>query len=83
MSEIQKYPMTKEEFNKRVTELFIEKYGEDEEKSKDFISNLIENDDYFDMLYEDTFYRHDAFGGDAFTDEELISQPVRLLDKIY
>ena len=78
-----KCPMTKEEFTKRVTELFIEKYGEDEEKAKDFINNLIENDDYFDMLYADSCYRHDAFGGDAFTDEELISQPVRLLHKIY
>ena len=47
-----KYPMTKEEFNNRVTELFIEKYGDDEGKAKDFINGLIENDDYFDCCIQ-------------------------------
>ena len=41
MAEFQKYQMTKEEFNNRVTELFIEKCGEDEENARDFINNLL------------------------------------------
>ncbi|WP_288267214.1 hypothetical protein [uncultured Methanobrevibacter sp.] len=46
------------------------------------MNNLLENDDYFDLLYGDSCYREDRWG-DAFTEEQLICQPVRLLEMIF
>ena len=83
MDNIKEYPMDKDEFYRRVIELFIEKNTDvNEEKIMDFMNNLLENDDYFDILYADSCYREDRWG-EAFTDEELIHQPVRLLEMIF
>ena len=80
------YPMSYDAFEKRVTELLLEEHGEGrKEKLLDFVNGLKEdpNDDYLESLYLDSCYRHDRYGGDAFTDYELIHQPVRLLFMLY
>ena len=79
------YPMSYEAFEKRVTELLLKEHGKGrKEKLLDFINCLKEdpNDDYLESLYLDSCYRNDKYG-DAFTDYELIHQPVRLLFMLY
>ena len=83
MDTVKEYPMAKEDFINRVIELFIEKNDDySEEYIRDFMNNLLENDDYFDLLYGDSCYREDRWG-DALTEEQLICQPVRLLEMIF
>lgn len=76
------YPMTYDEFEKRITELALEEYsGKDPNLFMDFIEDL-KSQEEIKALYKDTCYRHDTYG-DAFTDENLKSQPVRLLYMVY
>ena len=62
MDTVKEYPMAKEDFINRVIELFIEKNDDyNEEYIRDFMNNLLENDDYFDLLYGDSCYREDRW----------------------
>ena len=82
------YPMTYEEYEKRVIELYLDGISEDhKEKIKQRIDNLLENDPTFlSGLYGDTCFlydRPDIYGENckrAFEDEKLKDIPVRTLD---
>lgn len=79
------YPLSQEEFEDRILGLFLDTYSNgDDEKIIDWFASLQEDsdDDYLLSLYKDTCYREDKFGN-AFTDDALIHQPVRLLEMIY
>ena len=78
------YPMDYDEFIERVFELLLQEYGEGrEEKLQEFIEDVkVYEKDYLKTLYADSCYREDRWG-DAFSDEELIHQPIRLLLMIY
>lgn len=80
-----KYPLTYEEFEEKIINLFLQEHGDGrEDKILDFINTLQEDedDDYLESLYEDSCYREDKYG-DAFSDDALIHQPVRLLWMLY
>ena len=81
------YPLSREEFEEKIISLLLEVYGGSESKDNkllDFVATIQDDDDndYLDALYGDSCYREDKYGN-AFTDEELIHQPVRLLYMIY
>ena len=78
------YPMDYDEFIERVFELLLQEYGEGrEEKLQEFIEYVkVYEKDYLKILYADSCYREDRWG-DAFSDEGLIHQPIRLLLMIY
>ena len=80
-----KYPMTYEEFEKRVSELFL---GEaDSPKDLEFRRYLLKEEKEDIMLrreYESACYRYDHpdYHSNQFTDEGLLMQPVRILEMI-
>ena len=79
-----KYPMTYEEFEKRVIELFL---GEsDSPKDLEFRKYLLNEygDEIIKGEYEDACYYYDnpEYYCNQFTEEHLISQPVRILEMI-
>jgi len=80
-----KYPMTYEEFEKRVSELFL---GEsDSPKDLEFRRYLLKEEKEDSMLrreYESACYRYDHpdYHSNQFTDEGLLRQPVRILEMI-
>ena len=82
------YPMTYEEYEKKVIELYLDGISEDhKEMIKERIDNLLENDPTFlSGLYGDTCFRYDRpdiYGENckrAFEDEKLKDIPVRTLD---
>ena len=79
-----KYPMTYQEFEKRVIELFLSKAKSpsEERERKSFVrkeSGVIEGEyDYACYCYDDP-----KRSNIQFTDEGLINQPVRILDMLY
>lgn len=80
-----KYPMTYEEFEKRVSELFL---GEAvSPKDLEFRRYLLKEEKEEGMLrreYESACYRYDHpdYHSNQFTDEGLLRQPVRILEMI-
>ena len=80
-----KYPMTYEEFEKRVSELFL---GEaDSPKDLEFRKYLLKEEKEDGMLrreYEMACYYYDdpKSPNNEFTDEGLLMQPVRILEMI-
>ena len=79
-----KYPMTYEEYEKRVIELFL---GEaDFPKDLEFRRYLLKEDgiDIIRGEYESACYRYDHpdYHSNQFTDEGLLRQPVRILEMI-
>lgn len=79
-----KYPMTYEEYEKRVIELFL---GEaDSPKDLEFRRYLLKEDgiDIIRGEYESACYRYDHpdYHSNQFTDEGLLRQPVRILEMI-
>lgn len=80
-----KYPMTYEEFEKRVIELFL---GEsDSPKDLEFRRYLLKEEKEDGMLrreYESACYYYDdpKSPDNEFTDEGLLMQPVRILEMI-
>jgi len=84
MAENKNYPLSFEEFEEKVIELLLNEYGDTptrREKLLDLVDAL-KNDDFFVTLYSDSCYREDKYGN-AFSDEELINQPVRLIMMFY
>ena len=83
-----KYPMTYEEYEKRVIELYLDGISEDhKEKIKQRIDNLLKNDPTFlSGLYGQSCFYYDnpeKYGNVAkkeFEDENLKGTPVRTLD---
>ena len=83
-----KYPMTYEEYEKRVIELFLERFDEkDREKALKRVKELLEADpNFISGLYGDTCFRYDRpdiYGENckrAFDDYLLNSIPVNTLD---
>ena len=83
-----KYPMTYEEYKKRVIELFLERFDEkDHEKALERVNELLESDpNFISELYGDTCFlydRPDIYGENckrAFEDNRLNSIPVNTLD---
>ena len=79
-----KYPMTYEEFEKRVSELFLE--AASSPKDLEFRKYLL--NEYGDEIirgeYEDACYYYDnpEYSCNQFTEERLLSQPVRILEMI-
>ena len=88
MSAKKEYPMTYEEYEKRVIELFLERFDEkDREKALERVNELLEADpDFISGLYGDTCFRYDRpdiYGENckrAFDDYLLNSIPVNTLD---
>lgn len=85
---IKKYPMTYEEFKKRVCELFMER-ADSKQELEDIKKFLKEEEgmikgEYANACYD---YNHQEERGPAaknvFTDESLLHQPVRILDMLY
>ena len=79
------YPMTFDEYEKRVVELFIESYPvEHQEEILDRIENLLEEDPYFiKFLYHQDckYYDGDASNSKGiFNDGALKSRPVHNLE---
>ena len=56
-----KYPMTYEEYEKRVTELFLDLYPKDkQEVGKERLNDLLEAEpDFMEGLYAETCFRYD------------------------
>ena len=56
-----KYPMTYEEYEKRVTELFLKLYPKDkQEVGKERLNNLLNAEpEFIEALYEDTCFCYD------------------------
>ena len=83
-----KYPMTYEEYEKRVIELFLERFDEkDREKALERVKELLEADpNFISGLYGSTCFRYDRpdiYGENckrAFEDNRLNSIPVNTLD---
>lgn len=84
-----KYPMTYEEYKKRVIELFLDTgdFATKEEKLEFLNEELLKKDpDFIRNLYEEDCANYDDFEGQGITDSEyifsdeiLLSQPVRVL----
>lgn len=81
-----KYPMTYEEFEKRVCELFLNqaKSPSEVEDRKQFLENekkmgTIEGE----YSHACRYYDDPKSPSDEFTDEGLLLQPVRILDMLY
>ncbi len=55
------YPMTYEEYEKRVIELYLELYPKDkQEEGKERLNGLLKSDpEFIEGLYEDTCFRYD------------------------
>ena len=83
-----KYPMTYEEYEKRVIELFLELYPEDKQEiGIERINKLLESEpEFIEALYGDTCFRYDhpelysETCKKVFEDYKLKSVPVRNLD---
>ena len=83
-----KYPMTYEEYKKRVIELFLERFDEkDHEKALERVNELLEAEpNFISGLYGDSCFRYDhpeIYGKNckrAFEDNRLNSIPVNTLD---
>lgn len=79
-----KYPMTYEEYEKRVIELFLEEA--DSPKDLEFRRYLLNEygDDIIMGEYEDAcyYYYNPEYSCNQFTEERLLSQPVRILEMI-
>ena len=58
---VEKYPMTYEEYEKRVTELFLELYPKDKrEVGLERLNSLLEAEpEFIEGLYADTCFRYD------------------------
>ena len=82
-----KYPLTYEEYEKRVIELLLESYPQEKQETiKNRLDMFLEDDPYFIKgLYNDTCFNYDhpeIYGENvkkAFDDEHLIMNPVRVL----
>ena len=85
-----KYPMTYEEYEKRVTELFLKLYPEDkQEVGKERLNNLLNAEpEFIEALYEDTCfcYDHPELYSETckkvFEDYHLNSTPVNTLNML-
>ncbi len=83
-----KYPMTYEEYEKRVIELFLELYPKDKQEiAKEIVDNALkEEPNLINSLYGDTCFRYDhpelysETCKKGFEDYKLKSVPVRNLD---
>ena len=79
-----KYPMTYKEFEKRVSELFLDEADSPQELEfrKTFLNEEV--GDLIEGGYEEACYRYDSpeFPSNQFTDEGLLRQPVRILEMI-
>ena len=78
------YPMSYEEFEKRVMELFLGEANSSEDlEFRQYILNE-EVDDLIECEYKNACYNYDNpdFPSNQFTDEGLIRQPVRILEMI-
>ena len=83
-----KYPMTYEEYEKRVIELFLELYPKDKQEiAKEIVDNALkEEPNLIKSLYGDTCFRYDhpelysETCKKGFEDYKLKSVPVRNLD---
>ena len=79
-----KYPMTYDEFEKRVIELFLGAASSPKDlEFRQYILNE-EVDDLIECEYKNACYNYDNpdFPSNQFTDEGLINQPVRILEMI-
>ena len=78
------YPMTYDEFKKRVCELFMER-AKSEQELEDIKKFLKEEEGIIKGEYDHACYYYDdpKSPSTQFTDERLIHQPVRVLDMIY
>lgn len=79
-----KYPMTYEEFEKRVSELFLD--GADSPQELEFRKYFL-NEEVGDLIeggYKEACsdYDNPDFPSNQFTDEGLLMQPVRILEMI-
>ena len=86
MTNNKKYPMTYEEFEKRVIELFLDsgEYATPDEKLNFINEELLVNDSAFiKNLYEEAYYNCVRYGEHVFTDDGLMNQPVRILEMLY
>ena len=87
-TEDRKYPMTYEEYEKRVIELFLELYPkEKQEIAMERINKLLESEpEFIEALYGDTCFRYDhpeiysETCKTAFEDYKLNSIPVHTLN---
>lgn len=85
-----KYPMTYEEYEKRVTELFLDLYPKDkQEVGKERLNGLLEAEpDFMEGLYAETCFRYDhpeiysETCKKVFGDYLLESIPVRTLNML-
>ena len=79
-----KYPMTYEEFEKRVIELFLD--GADSHQELEFRKYFLKEEvgDLIEGGYKEACYRYDSsdFPSNQFSDEGLLRQPVRILEMI-
>lgn len=82
------YPMTYEEFKKRVCELFMRR-AESDQELKDIKKFLKEEEGMIEGEYGYACWNYDHWeergpaAKKVFTDEGLINQPVRVLDMLY
>ena len=85
-----KYPMTYEEYQKRVIELFLDLYPKDKQKvGMERLNSLLEDDPQFiEGLYAETCFRydHDNIYGEGsknvFKDTSLNAIPVNTLNLV-
>lgn len=85
-----KYPMTYEEYEKKVIELFLKRYPDElQEIMVDRLDNLLKEDPYFIKgLYNDTCFNYDhpeiysAVCKKSFEEHLLQSIPVNILDML-
>ncbi len=77
------YPMTYEEFKKRVCELFMQRATSDQELED--IKKFLKEEGIIEGEYDHACYYYDdpKSPNTQFTDERLINQPVRVLDMLY
>ena len=79
-----KYPMTYKEFEKRVTELFLDRADSPSDlEFRQYILNK-EVDDFIECEYKSACsdYVNPNYHSNQFTDEGLLRQPVRILEMI-
>ena len=74
------YPMTENEFNKRVCELFMGEFKQIPDKDKIDYLNSKDTQNFIKELYQGTCNHYDIRGWkDAFTDEYLMNYAVNNL----
>ena len=81
------YPMSYEEYEKKVIDLFLTTGSPEIEKKKEFLEGLKQNNDpLIRGLYNDTcaYYDSDKLNNEhSFDDECLMMTPVNVLESIY